>query len=291
MLHRHVIPFQIDLLAAARCNMFSHVLVAYQTTMLEFANKTVDTFNSAMTALEKEPHYSFTILKELTQGSDVSGETESQLAAVDSDQMLFFKDDYKDDIPSSQPTEPEDKTKNDKKENNSQSELIDVTDGSIAQLELLSSTMNIIDGLTNNPQTPAPVDNASSSDLLKMMSESDFGDFVSSTPYMPSQLLMNDLESFSFDNMQNMESLSSVPVESSAENVMKKKNSILQLFNKTSTPSSATTDDANADRKMSPQKSKSRKDKSAWYDLFAELDPLANPETLEKKLSENSQAA
>lgn len=58
--------------------------------MLEFANKTMDTFKSAMTALEKEPHYSFTILKELTQGSDIP-EKDSQLAAVDSDQMLFFK--------------------------------------------------------------------------------------------------------------------------------------------------------------------------------------------------------
>lgn len=43
-----------------------------------------------MTALEKEPHYSFTILKELTQGSEVP-DKDSQLAAVDSDQMLFFK--------------------------------------------------------------------------------------------------------------------------------------------------------------------------------------------------------
>lgn len=73
--------------------MFSHVLVAYQSTMLEFANKTSETFTSAMTALEKEPHYNFTILKELTQGSDTAADNdkESQLAAVDSDQMLFFK--------------------------------------------------------------------------------------------------------------------------------------------------------------------------------------------------------
>lgn len=73
--------------------MFSHVLVGYQSTMLEFANKTMDTYNSAMTALEKEPHYSFTILKELTQGSDVP-EKDNELAAVDSDQMLFFKVNY-----------------------------------------------------------------------------------------------------------------------------------------------------------------------------------------------------
>lgn len=152
--------------------------------------------------------------------------------------------------------------------------------------------MNIIDGLTDN-QTSSLLDTSSSTDLLKMMSESDFGDFVSSTPYMPSQLLMNDLEGFSFDNLKMESTKPSMPTESSAENVMKKKNSILQLFNKTSsniTPSS-TADGTDSDKKSSPQKSKSRKDKSAWYDLFADLDPLANPETLEKALSENSQAA
>lgn len=84
------------MLAAARCNMFSHVLIAYQSALLEFANKTMDTFKSAMTALDKEPHYSFTILKELTQGSENPDNLkEDQLAGVDSDQMLFFKVIYK----------------------------------------------------------------------------------------------------------------------------------------------------------------------------------------------------
>ncbi|XP_037046011.1 islet cell autoantigen 1 [Bradysia coprophila] len=274
---------KIDLLAAARCNMFSHVLVAYQSTMLEFANKTMDTFNSAMTALEKEPHYSFTILKELTQGSDAP-EKESQLAAVDSDQMLFFKDDYKDDI-TSQPNEAAAKTTDDKKDKVLPSELIDVTDGSTNQSESVSSTVNI----TNDQSL---VDTSTSTDLLKMMSESDFGDFVSSTPYMPSQLLMNDLATFSFDDAPT-DSTKAPPMstESSAESVMKVKNSILQLFNKTSSTPSTTSDETDADKKPTSQQSKSRKDKSAWYDLFADLDPLANPETLEKKLSENSQAA
>ncbi|KAJ6634375.1 Islet cell autoantigen 1, partial [Pseudolycoriella hygida] len=281
------VGFQIDLLAAARCNMFSHVLVAYQTTMLEFANKTMDTFTSAMNALEKEPHYSFTILKELTQGSEVQ-EKDSELAAVDSDQMLFFKDDFKDEEPS-QVKEEEKKTKIEEKLNVSQAELIDVTDGCSGHLELLSTTMNVIDGLSDN-QTPSLVDTSTSTDLLKLMSESDFGDFVSSTPYMPSQLLMNDLQDFSFDNAKTEPT---IPTDSSAENVTKKKNSILQLFNKT--PSSinppTTTEGSDLDKKSPPQKSKSRKDKSAWYDLFADLDPLANPDTLEKKLSDNSQAA
>lgn len=194
-----------------------------------------------------------------------------------------FQDDYKDEVSSQAGTAQ--KSKIDQKENISKSELIDVTDGCSNQLELVSTTMNIIDGFTDNGKS-----STNSTDLMKMLSDSDFGDFVSSTPYMPSQLLMNDLEDFNFDNSKT-ESTKTIPTESSADNITKKKNSILQLFNKNPsnvTPSS--TNDEEADKK-SPQKSKSRKDKSAWFDLFADLDPLANPESLEKKLSENSQAA
>lgn len=196
----------------------------------------------------------------------------------------MFQDDYKDDVPSQSETIKAIKpSKIEKKENNSKSELIDVTDN---QLELLSTTMNVIDGFTDKQTVNA----SASSDLLKMMSESDFGDFVSSSPYMPSQLLMNDLEGFSFDNMKT--DSSSTTTESTADNVTKKKNSILQLFNKTPTlAASSTNDEIESEKKLSPEKAKSRKDKSAWFELFADLDPLANPQSLEKKLSENSQAA
>lgn len=200
-----------------------------------------------------------------------------------------FQDDYKDEVSSQ--TVTAEKSKIDQKENTSNSELIDVTDGCSNQLELVSTTMNIIDGFTDKGNSSS-VDTSSSTDLMKMLSDSDFGDFVSSTPYMPSQLLMNDLENFSFDNLKMESSKPSIPTESSAENITKKKNSILQLFNKfpSNTPPS-TNDDVDKDKRTSPQKSKSRKDKTAWFELFADLDPLANPESLEKKLSENSQAA
>lgn len=86
------------MLAAARCNMFSHALVAYQSALMEFFVKTTETFNTTIGALEKEPHYSFTILKELTQNEGIlpvqSNENISSCAeggsAVDTDQLLFF---------------------------------------------------------------------------------------------------------------------------------------------------------------------------------------------------------
>lgn len=73
--------------------MFSHALVAYQSSLMDFFTKTSETFRTTITVLDKEPHYSFTILKELTQ-SDVNAPAlteEPKELAVDSDQMLFFK--------------------------------------------------------------------------------------------------------------------------------------------------------------------------------------------------------
>lgn len=84
---------QIDLLAAARCNMFSHVLVAYHAAILDFATKTSYTFQAALKILEEKPQYNFTILKDLTQVPVVRDQPtkSNDLAPLDFDQMLFFK--------------------------------------------------------------------------------------------------------------------------------------------------------------------------------------------------------
>lgn len=87
--------FQIDLLAAARCNMFSHALVGYQNTMVQFARKSNDTYNAALKSLSKEPQYNFSVLKELTQASsnatDEREEHDEDTKPADDDQMLFFQ--------------------------------------------------------------------------------------------------------------------------------------------------------------------------------------------------------
>lgn len=83
---------QIDLLAAARCNMFSHVLVAYQAALLEFSTKTTYTFKAALKILEEKQYYNFTILKDLTQTPAIKDtQGDANIVAIDFDQMLFFK--------------------------------------------------------------------------------------------------------------------------------------------------------------------------------------------------------
>jgi hypothetical protein len=92
------LKFQIDLLAAARCNMFSHALVAYQNAIIHFANKSNETYKHTLKNLAKEPHYNFTVLKELTQANPNEGaeekvmqQREAKKEDMDKDQMLFFQ--------------------------------------------------------------------------------------------------------------------------------------------------------------------------------------------------------
>ncbi|XP_014667191.1 PREDICTED: islet cell autoantigen 1-like isoform X2 [Priapulus caudatus] len=58
---------KIDLLAASRCNMFSHVLANYQSTLLHFWKKTSTTMGTVLTSFKGYQHYEFNMLKELAE--------------------------------------------------------------------------------------------------------------------------------------------------------------------------------------------------------------------------------
>ena len=54
---------KIDLLAASRCNMFSHVLVTYQRQLIVFWEKTARTMNAVSEAYKGQQYYEFNIIK------------------------------------------------------------------------------------------------------------------------------------------------------------------------------------------------------------------------------------
>lgn len=58
---------KIDLLAASRCNMFSHVLANYQTTLLHFWAKTSRTMSAVAESFKGYQYYEFNMLKELAE--------------------------------------------------------------------------------------------------------------------------------------------------------------------------------------------------------------------------------
>lgn len=60
---------KIDLLAAARCNMFSHGLIVYQDNMAAFWQRTSSALSTVSEAYQGYQPYEFTFVKELTETS------------------------------------------------------------------------------------------------------------------------------------------------------------------------------------------------------------------------------
>ena len=56
---------KIDLLAAARCNMYSHALVMYQDALINFCEKVATTFTHVEQSFEGYQPYEFQYIKEL----------------------------------------------------------------------------------------------------------------------------------------------------------------------------------------------------------------------------------
>lgn len=79
---------KVDLLAAARCNMFSHALVGYQNAISSFSKKASETLTAAGTKLKHIEPYDFTVVPELATSID-----------EDRDKKTFFNAEYSDDKP------------------------------------------------------------------------------------------------------------------------------------------------------------------------------------------------
>ncbi|KAL0822331.1 hypothetical protein ABMA28_004430 [Loxostege sticticalis] len=239
---------KIDLLAAARCNMFSHVLSNYQTSFLTFATKVAQTLVATADTMNAAPQYEFCILKELSQSLGDGEQKQEEVIPQDKDQMLFFQDEYKDENVNKAKTASNEVGKDNEKNHPSN-----------ASKEEPSSSVNLID---TSCLEPAPSGESSGilSDLAGLRLDSDmpanFGSF------MPSQLLQ-DLTA---------PNLIEGPLTPSNSNNNKPPKSPKQAATK------------------SPAVPK-KDDKAAWFKLFAELDPLANPDNLPGSNTNQSHAA
>ncbi|XP_075979073.1 islet cell autoantigen 1-like protein [Anticarsia gemmatalis] len=236
---------KIDLLAAARCNMFSHVLSNYQGSFVTFANKVAQTLLATADTMNATPQYSFCILKELSQSLG-EGDSKQDVIPQDKDQMLFFQDEYKDDNPNNgikENNQPKNDNENEKQPSNDKEEKP-------------GTSLNLIDtGCVDSEQT---------SDVLSDLAglRLDCGDMPANFgSFMPSQLLQSS-------------------------------SSILQG---STAPTSSNNNQPSASQ---PQTSKpttsnipKKDDKAAWFKLFAELDPLANPDSLLGTNANHSHAA
>ena len=67
---------KIDLLAASRCNMFSHALIMYQNTLVTFWDKTSKTMNHVNNGFKGYQYYEFNYIKDLAAPSKKIAEEE-----------------------------------------------------------------------------------------------------------------------------------------------------------------------------------------------------------------------
>lgn len=69
---------KIDMLAASRCNMFSHVLATYQKTLILFWTKTAKTFAAVAEAFKGYDHYEFNVIRDLVDPNKSSSSAPSK---------------------------------------------------------------------------------------------------------------------------------------------------------------------------------------------------------------------
>ncbi|KAK0167993.1 hypothetical protein PV327_001837 [Microctonus hyperodae] len=90
---------KVDLLAAARCNMFSHALVLYQSNLLNFTKKSAQAYSTIANSFKGYQHYDFMVVRELAETSTkLAKETGGDDNDEDKDKLLFFESDFHDNV-------------------------------------------------------------------------------------------------------------------------------------------------------------------------------------------------
>ncbi|XP_037798921.1 islet cell autoantigen 1-like [Penaeus monodon] len=173
---------KVDLLAASRCNMFSHALIVYQNNLITFSDKTSKTLNNVANNFKGYQPYDFQVIKELAEPPrrlEDDAKEEEENYKLDEDDNTFFNAEYHDEPDKKKQQNREkqgnrrtSKKVNGEKKSDSLLNLFDCADGekseelvSLGQVdreaplsskdrESDSSTSQIMDFLTNNPEVP-----------------------------------------------------------------------------------------------------------------------------------------
>ncbi|CAL7935636.1 unnamed protein product [Xylocopa violacea] len=110
---------KVDLLAAARCNMFSHALVLYQSTLLNFTQKSAHAYSTIASSFKGYQRYDFMVVRELAEpSSKLAQETGGDYDLDEKDKLAFFDMDYHDNVEEAEEVKPttQSTTENDKQD-------------------------------------------------------------------------------------------------------------------------------------------------------------------------------
>jgi len=279
---------KIDLLAAARCNMFSHGLIVYQDNMANFWQRTSNALTTVSEAYEGYQPYEFTFVKEL---KDSSSKTSAEKTSEPKFEFLF-ENEFSDEITPLENTVGENGTSShvgssDKDKSKSKTALEKIK----KEMKTETFTADLIGlDLSRPDDSDALLLELSSLDLGNNQASSLFSE-VSDTPSVgdPNQ------EEFSEFQANFEQVFGSQKGTDNWNNFLPSQLLTSSLFGNNETPlntsSSAFSTNLSADaslkdapqKKTDTSKKGKEKDMASWYNLFADLDPLGNPDALGNK--------
>ncbi|XP_061852855.1 islet cell autoantigen 1 isoform X2 [Colius striatus] len=258
---------KVDLLGASRCNLLSHVLTTYQTTLLHFWEKTSHTMAAIHESFKGYQPYEFTMLKSLQDPvnklTEKAEKEDSQIESIkpvqDHQSQLISLDE-----------ESHTKESNYSASKDHFMRSLESEPGDKDDMVLLNEILNAssLDEGEFSKEWTAVFGQVALADVTMNSSAGDAEGTSSSVApapsgYLPSQLLdqnMNDLQSSLHGWAANSMSPPSVPQPAQK-------------------PSSL---NVNSNKTPVKEPTKNPKDLTAWFSLFADLDPLSNPDAVGK---------
>ena len=267
--------------------MYSHALATYQKALLVFWEKTSKTMSAVAESFKGYQYYEFTVIKDLAEPSRLlAGMGSKSTSSKEKDEELIDVNENKPST-STDPTEPV-------------NALIDITD------DQLNDQLLELEKLTTIDRTPTAAASAKSDTLVDLSSanaehEKLFSDLLSpmSSGTASSDLLgSNDSGSFdahwtaAFGNNTLQPSSSNLLTDSPAAAAAAAANNsflpssllselLTSMSNKSNKPTTQPAPPPPTNPKPKPSTGKAT-DKSSWLNLFAELDPIQNPDAIGK---------
>ncbi|RXM29187.1 Islet cell autoantigen 1 [Acipenser ruthenus] len=259
---------KVDLLGASRCNLLSHVLTTYQTTLLHFWEKTSHTMAAIHESFKGYQPYEFTMIKSLQdpmnklldQGEKKKGKKKikenTSKNTPDMDNQLISLDDGNHNEPIS--PAPQDLFI----DSSSQEHDGGDKDEMAFMNEILNTSPLEDEDFSKQWQAVFGEDISLSSANTSAAGET-LQDDPSSSGFLPSQLLDQNMNNFqsSFADWAVSSTQPAAPLSEEQSD-----GSNQNMITRTSV-------------KETP---KPAKDLSAWFNLFADLDPLSNPDAVGK---------
>ncbi|NXH14892.1 ICA69 protein, partial [Bucco capensis] len=272
---------KVDLLGASRCNLLSHVLTTYQTTLLHFWEKTSHTMAAIHESFKGYQPYEFTMLKslqdpvnKLTEKAEKEGlQSENTKSAQDQQSQLMLS---RFELPVALRLISLDEESHAKESNHSADNGKDVT--STLQGNCNQNLSAIDDLLDLQPE-----ENASKDQFVRSL-ESEAGD-------KDDMVLLNEiLNASSLDEGEfskewtavfGQDALADLTTNSSAGDTENTSSSGAPAPSGY-LPSQLLDQNMNDLQSSLHEPTKNPKDLTAWFSLFADLDPLSNPDAVGK---------